>query len=38
MDFNFDQYHKFMEDNVLSQIGISYSDLIDRGLAFDVDD
>ena len=35
MNFDFDEYHKFMENNVLSQIGISYSLLIELGLALE---
>ena len=35
MIFDFDKYHKFMKENVLSQIGISYHNLIEKGLAFE---
>ena len=35
MNFNFEEYHKFMEDNVLSQIGITYNNLIEKGLAIE---
>ena len=36
MKLDFDKYHKFMQDNVLSQMDITYDNLIERGLAFNV--
>ena len=30
MKFGLEKYNKFMEDNVLSQMGISYKNLIER--------
>ena len=35
MDFNLEEYNKFIEKHVLSHMGITYSNLKERGLAFD---
>ena len=37
MEFDFENYHKFMEKHVLSQMDIpSYNSLIEKGLAIEV--